>query len=111
MGAINGLDANARKFRELRETVRRTGEQFLRTELEMTRSLLDVGDTTSDPSHRRRSYQDAASGYRTVAHILPRLSLSSEKTEEILARLRSLRNRFAQKGVSIEEVPSTESAT
>jgi predicted secreted protein len=95
---------NARKFQQLRQDFNDTGEQFLRTELDMAQSLIEVGETTCDPQHRDRSYQEAATGYRTIARILPLLTLPSARVEQIHAGLRSLRTTLGRKGVFVEEV-------
>jgi hypothetical protein len=94
----------ARKFLELRQTFSKTGEQFMYTELDLAKSLIEVGETTCDPEHRDRSYQEAAAGYRTVVRTLPRLALPRARSEHILARLRSLRSVLGNKGVTVEDV-------
>jgi hypothetical protein len=87
------LTDTAAKFRQLQE-------------LELAPSFIQIGDTHRNPQLRNRSYQEAATGYRTAARILPRIAIEHSQLEPIRARLQYIRTLLQSKGMLVEEVVS-----
>jgi hypothetical protein len=104
MNAEDRFKENGRRFDQLQRDFEATGERFIRTELDMTQSLIDVGDSSITPEQRDRSYREAATGYRTILRTLPRIHLPRKDMERISVRLSGLGDRLRSKGLAVDEI-------
>jgi hypothetical protein len=84
------------------ERANRTGIDFLLAELDIGLTFLQIADVTMFPSTRRRDLNNALQVYRTVVRLLPRVILSDDDQSEFNSKLRVLRARLENAGISLD---------
>ncbi|WP_263415244.1 hypothetical protein [Terriglobus albidus] len=75
------------------------GIEFLKTEMGLANTFLNVAETTRRPEQRIQSHHDAQMAYREVAHYLPRLQLTAIEKLDFDQRLAALKGRLMLAGI------------
>jgi hypothetical protein len=71
-----------------------SGIEFMRTELSLAHTFLDLAETTKVAEHRIKSHEDTQKAYRAVLKFLPRLQLSTEQKLDFDQQLTKLKDRM-----------------
>lgn len=77
------------------------GIDFLRTELGLANTFMDLAETTKIPEHRLKSHEDTQAAYRCLLKFLPRVQLSPQETIEFAEGMEGLRDRMLLAGVAL----------
>jgi hypothetical protein len=77
------------------------GTQFVRLELKVAVSLIDIASHSFSPERRKQLLKDARRSYDTVLQVLPLLSVTGRDREEITGKLCEVRGRLEQFGISV----------
>lgn len=85
------MDPNT--IRVLQES-NRAGVRFLRIELEMGHTFLDIADVTENESTRIRDLQNASRVYESVQRLVGRVDLSPEEEGLIQQKIAELKHRL-----------------
>jgi hypothetical protein len=78
-----------------------SGIEFMRTELSLAHTFLDVAETTRVAAHRLQSHEDTQKAYRCLLKFLPRLQLSAEQELDFDQQLTKLKDRMLIAGVEL----------
>lgn len=88
-------------FGKLQSESDRLGTQFVRLELKVAVSLIDIASHSFNRERRKQLLKDARRSYDTVLEALPLLSITGINQEEINGKLREVRVRLEQFGISV----------
>jgi hypothetical protein len=75
------------------------GIEFMRTELSLAHTFMDVAETTKLSQNRLQSREDTQKAYRALLHFLPRLQLSAEQKLDFDQQTEKLKERMIQAGI------------
>lgn len=93
--AMDPFEASKREFD-------RTGADFLFTELDMTTTLIGLGESFTDPGRKNQAFQDAVKGYQTAAHFATRTALNTEELDYVRQQLERLLSSLQKNGIAVD---------
>jgi hypothetical protein len=79
-------------------SVSNNGFEFLRTDLDIGLTFMDMAETTHDVAKRQRNHANARRVYDTVVRLMQKLSLDDTQREELTERLARLKSRLQKVG-------------
>ena len=75
------------------------GIEFLRTELSLAHTFLNVATATKHPERRLQSLEHAHEAYRAILRFLPRLQLSAKQKLDFDRQLAVLKEQLMLAGI------------
>lgn len=77
------------------------GIEFMRIELSLANTFMDVAETTRLASNRLRSHEDTQKAYRALLYFLPRLKLSADEKRDFDQQTEKLKDRMVRAGIEL----------
>ena len=78
-----------------------SGVEFMRTEIFLANTFLDVSRDSRVTVNQEQGRLDAAEAYRSVLHFLPKLRLTTEEILYFATGMDALRDRLIEAGVAV----------